>query len=120
MTLPSRARQQRAALTARLDGPVAARKQYEQLLYEDDQSAVAHYWVGRARLASCDERGLESLARAAELDVHGTPEAAEAAIDFLIDRHRLKEVDTWRVRARDYAVRAAIAGEERSRLRPTD
>ena len=113
-------RQERAALTARLDGPVAARRQYEQLLYEDDQNAVAHYWVGRARLASGDERGLGSLLQAAELDVHGTPAAAEAAIDFLIDRHRLEEVDTWRVRAREYAVRAAIAGEERSRLRPTD
>ena len=111
---------QRAALAARLDGPVAARKHYEQLLHEDDQNAVAHYWIGRARLASGDERGLESLARAVELDVHGTPESAVAAIDFLIDRHRLDEVDTWRVRAREYAVRAAIAGEERSRLRPTD
>ena len=83
----------------RLDSTVAARKHYEQLLHEDDQNAVAHYWIGRARLASGDERGLESLARAVELDVHGTPESAVAAIDFLIDRHRLDEVDTWRVRA---------------------
>ena len=81
---------------------MAARKQYEQLL-EDDQNAAAHYWVGRARLASGDERGLGSLLQAAELDVHGTPAAAEAAIDFLIDRHRLEEVDTWRVRARENA-----------------
>jgi Zn-dependent protease with chaperone function len=113
-------RQRCAALMARVDGPVAARKQFEQLVQEDDQNAVAHYWVGCARLASRDDRGLESLTRAAELDVHATPGAAEAAIQFLIDSDRLEEADAWRVQAGEYALRAAVASDERSRLRPTD
>jgi Zn-dependent protease with chaperone function len=109
-----------AALTARLTGSVAARKQFEQLLRDDDQDAVAHYWVGRALLDSGDDRGLDSLARAADLDVHATPDAAEHAIAFLIDSGRLEEVDRWRARAQEYGMRAAVASEERMRLRPTD
>ena len=81
------------------------------------------------RLASGDERGLESLARAVELDVHGRPEPAVAAIDFLIDRDRPDEVDTWRCgrgntrcerRSRAKSVAAAPDGSSRATWPPAE
>ena len=110
----------RAVLVARLDGAAASRRHFERLLRVAPNDPVAHYWVGRALLEAGEERGLDSLAQAVELDVHGTADAAEAAVAFLVDRGRLDEVDGWRARADEYAQRVARAGEERARLIPTD
>ena len=114
------ARRRAAVLIARFEGARAARRRFEDLLREDDGDAVAHYWVGRALLEAGDARGLASLAHAADLDVHATADAAETAIAFLIDRGGHEQVDAWRARIDQYGQRVARAGEERSRLRPTD
>jgi Zn-dependent protease with chaperone function len=113
-------RRRRALLTARFGGAAAAQREFELVLRDDPESSIAHYWVGRSLLGAGDERGLDSLARAVELDVHATPDAGETAIAFLVDRGRRDEIDAWRARLDEYGRRVARAGAERSRLRPDD
>ena len=113
-------RWERADLVARLHGHGAAQPLYEPLLADHPDSPVAHFHVGCALLAADDERGLEHLARAADLAVHATEEAAVVAVPYLVERGRLEEADEWRRRTGEFVELAARASYERSRIRPGD
>ncbi len=113
-------RDERAFLTARLDGAAAAEPLFAAILRENPDHASAHYWVGRAQVERGDERGLLALERAIALDVHATPDATDSAVPFLIDAERSQEVDEWRERNGQYLFRIAVAEQERAQIRETD
>lgn len=119
-SLGSDEQEERASLTARLNGAGPAEPMFAALLRDDPDNAAAHYWIGRAQLERGDDRGLDALERAVALDLHSTPDATDAAVAFLVDAERPEEADAWRDRNGEYMFRFALADRERSEIRDTD
>lgn len=110
----------RAELTEELGNEASAREQFETLAVRAPEHAATQFALGRLRLASDDESGIELLNKAMRLDP-GAEQGACALIVEYLQRHGRNEearahIDHLHTAgARDHAAR-----RERGELRVTD
>jgi Zn-dependent protease with chaperone function len=87
-------------------------------LVEETDDAYLRYLIGRTLLSTGDERGLRELDRSMELDPQTVPNSAQSAVEFLAERGRLDEAETYHARAVEAVAELEAAAEERRRVTP--
>jgi tetratricopeptide (TPR) repeat protein len=92
-----------AYLTAQLRQPEEAIPALEELLERDAAQAAAHYILGSLLLRRGEDRGLEHLDRAIVLAPDSTFAAVELAVDYLTERNRPEEAESYRRRSLERA-----------------
>lgn len=110
----------RAELTEELGDEVSARQQLETLAVRAPDHAPTQFALGRLRLASDDESGIELLNNAMRLDPGAEQTACMLIVEYLQRHGRNEEARAHIDHLHDAGARDQAARKERGELRVTD
>jgi len=110
----------RAELTEELGDEASAREQLETLALKAPDHAATQFALGRLRLASDDESGLELLNNAMRLDPGAEQSACMLIVEYLQRHGRNEEARAHIDHLHNAGTRDQAARKERSELRVTD
>lgn len=110
----------RAELTEELGDDASAREQLEALAVRAPEHAATQFALGRLRLASDDESGIEFLKSAMRIDPGAEQPACMLIVDYLQRHGRNEEARSHIDHLHDAGARDEAARRERGELRLTD